>query len=83
MHVGRHFHGLGADFVEGRALILAVDHVLAGVQRGRVIVVGGVVLNLQPVAMLEVAVGHEFIGRRYGESPSHSGNGGSLSGGPM
>ncbi len=67
LHVGRDFHRSGADFVERGALIVAADDVPARVQCRRVIVVGGVVLHLQPVAMLEVAERHELVARQHGE----------------
>jgi hypothetical protein len=67
LHVGRHFHRCRADFVERRALVVPADHVPARVQRGRVVIVGGVVLDLQPVAVLEVAIGNEFVGGQHGE----------------
>ena len=67
LHVGCHFHRGCADLVKGGALELAVHHVLGRVQRGGVEVVGRVVLHLQPVAVLEVAVGHEFVAGQHGE----------------
>ena len=81
LHVGRDFHGGRPDLVEGRALELAADDVLGRVQGGGVEVVRRVVLHLQPVAVLEVAVGHELIGVRHREVAFPLGEGRLLVGG--
>ena len=81
LHVGRDLHRRGPHLVEGGALEMPAHHVLAGVQRRRVEVVGRVVLHLQPVAVLKIAEGHQFIAGHHREVALPLGKGRLLLGG--